>query len=106
MVISNFKKSMLLWTFICGCSLFKQKEKYISLTEVIPEAKIISETEGIVEYKGVTYFLGTNDLKKKKELIESLNLLNLENSLEIDLRFSRQIIIRKAINCFNTNRRQ
>lgn len=77
-----------------GCNGLK-KEEYLRLNEVIPEAKIISETEGIVEYQGDLYILGLNDLKKKRELISKLDLLNLEGSFEIDLRYRRQVIIRK-----------
>ncbi|OPX17775.1 hypothetical protein BXT86_04735 [candidate division WOR-3 bacterium 4484_100] len=80
---------------ILAIGLLKKKEHYLLLSEVIPGGKIISLEEGIVSYKGVQYIFGTNDLKRKKYLLESLGLLNIEDSLIIDLRFSRQIIIKK-----------
>jgi hypothetical protein len=64
------------------------------LSEVIPNGRILSQEEGIVEYKGVQYILGTRNLKQKKRLLESLNLLNLSDSLIVDLRFNKQIIIK------------
>ena len=74
--------------------LVGHKEHYILLSEVIPRARIISQEEGIIEYDGVQYILGTHGLKKKKHLIESLNLLALEDSFIVDLRFNKQIIIK------------
>lgn len=76
--------------------LFKNREVYISLAEVIPEARIISQEEGIIEYKGVQYILGVNNLKKRKHLIESLKLLDIENPCIVDLRFNTQVIIKKG----------
>lgn len=81
---------------ILALRLFKNREIYISLNEVIPQSRIISHEEGIIEYKEVQYILGTNNLKKRKYLIESLNLLDLESSCIVDLRFNTQIIIRKG----------
>jgi len=75
-------------------SFHKREEEFISLKEIIPQARIVSETEGILEYMNVRYILGTGDLKVKKVLIDSLKLLSLENLIEVDMRFSRQIIIR------------
>ncbi|MCX7994602.1 MAG: hypothetical protein N3A65_02350 [candidate division WOR-3 bacterium] len=73
----------------------KLKGEYITLKEVIPDAKIISETEGIIEYKGKKFILGLNDLRRKRDLIRSLCLDTLSGYKEIDLRFRRQIIVRK-----------
>lgn len=70
------------------------KDYYILLSEVIPKGKTISEDEGIIEYKGVEYILGTHDLIRKRELIKSLKLLNLGDSVIVDMRFDKQIIIR------------
>ena len=88
----------LLTTIIVGAVLIlclsKHKKHYILLSEVIPQGRIISQEEGIIEYKGVQYILGSNDLKEKKHLIESLNLLDLEDSFVIDLRFNKQVIIK------------
>lgn len=75
--------------------LMKTRETYILLEEVIPQARIISQEEGIVEYKGVEYILGVHDLKKKKQLIESLDLLNIEGSGVVDLRFKTQVVIKQ-----------
>ncbi len=80
---------------ILAIMLLRKKEHYLLLSEVIPGGKIISREEGIIVYKGARYILGTNDLMRKKHLLESLGLLNIEDSLIIDLRFSRQIIIKK-----------
>lgn len=54
----------------------------------------MSQEDGVVEYKGVHYILGTNDLKRKQSLIRSLNLLSLEDSFVVDMRFNRQLIIK------------
>ncbi len=64
------------------------------LEEVIPEGNVVSRVDGIVEYKGVQYILGTNDLKMKKYLLEKLNLLDVEEVVVIDMRFRGQIILR------------
>lgn len=81
----------------------KARETYITLEEVIPQARIVSHEDGIIEYKGVEYILGTNKLKRRKDLIESLNLLNLEDSYMVDLRFRSQVIIKKGPT-FNKNK--
>lgn len=73
----------------------KSKNRYITLKEVIPEAKIVSETEGIIEYEGKKFILGNNNFKRKKEIINNLNLLKFQANLEIDLRFNRQVIVRE-----------
>jgi hypothetical protein len=70
------------------------KEHYILLSEVIPQARIVSEEEGLIEYQGVRYILGTHDLKRKQSLIRPLDLLGLKDSFVVDMRFNRQIIIR------------
>jgi len=80
--------------FVLILGLFRLNEQCISLAEVIPEGKIISSEEGVIEYKGVQYILGTDNLKKKKFLIESLNLLSLRDSFTVNLRFNRQIIVK------------
>ncbi|KPJ72407.1 hypothetical protein AMJ52_06405 [candidate division TA06 bacterium DG_78] len=61
---------------------------------MIPQARIVSQEEGILEYQGVHYILGTHDLKRKQSLIRSLDLLSLKDSFIVDMRFNRQIIIR------------
>lgn len=73
----------------------KDKKQYINLKEVLPEAQIVSETEGIIEYEGKKFILGYNDFKRKKDIINKLNLLKLQGNLEIDLRFNRQVIVRE-----------
>jgi len=73
----------------------KDKGQCITLKEVLPEAQIISESEGIIEYGGKKFILGQNDFKRKKEIIYKLDLLKLPGHLEIDLRFDRQVIVRK-----------
>ncbi|MCK4251037.1 hypothetical protein KAX97_06295 [candidate division WOR-3 bacterium] len=80
--------------FLVG--LLKNRDTYICLAEVIPEARIISQEDGIIEYKGIQYILGVNDLKKRKHLIESLRLLDLESPCIVDLRFDTQIIIKNG----------
>ena len=64
------------------------------LEEVIPEGNVVSRVDGIVEYKGVQYILGTNDLKMKKYLLQKLNLLDIEEVVVVDMRFRGQIILR------------
>ena len=78
--------------FIFG--LLRKREEYVVLNEVIPGGKILSEEDGIVEYKGVRYILGTNDLRKKRRLLEKLNLLGIEETLVVDLSYRGQIILR------------
>jgi len=73
----------------------RSRDGYISLAEVIPEARIVSYEDGIVEYKGKKFILGLDNLKKKKEFIQSLKLLELKDTVEIDMRFSSQIILRR-----------
>ncbi len=72
-----------------------KKIEYLTLSDVIPDAVIVSRSEGIVEYKGKRFILGGKDFKKKKEIIERLKLLEIEGSVEIDLHFKRQVIVRK-----------
>lgn len=87
----------LLIVFILQFILFsqmKKKDKYISLNEVIPEANIISETEGIIEYNGKRFILGLNDLDKKRDLINLLRLDTINDYTVVDMRFRRQIIVR------------
>ncbi len=75
--------------------LAKTRETYITLEQVIPQARIISQEEGIVEYKGIEFILGVHDLRKKKHFIESLNLLKLQGPCIVDLRFKTQVVIRQ-----------
>jgi hypothetical protein len=79
--------------FVFG--LFKRRINYITLEEVIPSGNVISREEGIVEYKGVQYILGTNDLDTKRYLLKKLSLLAIEDTLIVDLSYQGQIIIRK-----------
>jgi hypothetical protein len=81
---------------ILAVALLKRRENYITLEEVIAEARIISYYEGIIEYQGTQYILGTHDLKKRKYLIEKLNLFDFENPCVVDLRFNSQVIIKKG----------
>ncbi len=80
---------------IVSCNLFRKKEeKIITIYDVIPEAKVLSEVDGIIEYQGVRFYLGTGRLNEKKAYIDSLKLCELGDRMEVDMRFSRQIIIR------------
>ena len=72
------------------------REKHISLSEVIPQGTILSSEDGIIEHRGVCYIMGTDDLPRKKHLLESLNLLDLEDSVIVDLRFRSQIVIKNV----------
>ncbi|MEO0216082.1 MAG: hypothetical protein ABIL70_00260 [candidate division WOR-3 bacterium] len=85
----------LLLSGILHCNISRQREDYILLNEVIPEANIISQTECILEYRGNIYIIGPGDFKKKKDLIYKLDLVNIPGPVEIDLRYRRQVIIRK-----------
>ncbi len=80
--------------FVFG--LFKRRVNYITLQEVIPLGTVVSQEEGIIEYKGVQYILGTNELQAKKHLLKKLNLLGLEDTLIVDLSYHGQIIIRES----------
>lgn len=82
---------------MCSCPPARSAgpARHLLLDEVVPQAKIISETEGIIELEGTTIYLGRNGLLRKQFLIDSLDLLALGDSVEIDLRFAGQIIIRR-----------
>jgi hypothetical protein len=75
--------------------LVKTRETFIVLEEVIPQARILSQEEGIVEYKGIEYVLGVHDLLRKKRLIESLDLLDIPGPCVVDLRFKTQVVIKQ-----------
>ncbi len=75
----------------------KRKGQYITLKEVIPEAQIVSESEGVIKYCGMKIILGQSDFKRKRELIEILHLERLSGISEIDMRFRKQIILRKNL---------
>lgn len=75
--------------------LAKTRETYITLEQVIPQARIISQEEGIVEYKSIEFILGVHDLRKRKYFIESLNLLELQGPCIVDLSFKTQVVIRQ-----------
>ncbi|MBE0433015.1 hypothetical protein IBX73_06055 [candidate division WOR-3 bacterium] len=75
--------------------LLRRGERCIILSEVIPEGEVVSEVEGIIEYQGVRYLLGTNDLKTKKHLLQKLDLLDISDTLTVDMRYAGQIIVRR-----------
>lgn len=76
--------------------VLKKREAYITLDEVIPQARVTSHEEGIIEYGDVRYIVGTHDLMRRKYLIERLNLLDLEGPATVDLRFDTQVIIKQG----------
>jgi hypothetical protein len=76
--------------------ILKKRETYVLLDEVIPDGRIVSHEEGIVEYQNVRYIMGTHDLLRKKDLIERLKLLDLEGPATVDVRFDTQVIIRQG----------
>lgn len=78
--------------FIFG--LLNKHVSYLTVEQVIPEAEVISKEEGIVEYKGVQYILGTSDLKMKKRLLEKLSFTDIGDTLVVDLSYHGQIILR------------
>jgi hypothetical protein len=67
----------------------------MTLEEVIPKGKILSQEEGIVEYNDVYYIMGTHDLKERKHRLEMLNLIDLEAGYTVDLRFDSQVILKR-----------
>lgn len=75
--------------------LARRGERCLVLSEVIPEGEVVSEAEGIIEYQGVQYLLGTNDLKLKKHLLRQFDLLDIPDTLTVDLRYAGQIILRR-----------
>ena len=85
---------LIIVTVVFVFGLLKRNKKYISLDEVIPAGEVVSVEEGIVEYKGVHYVLGTNDLKKKRNLLKKLELFDIDEKLIIELSYNGQIIIR------------
>ncbi len=72
----------------------REKEQYIMLNEVFPDARIISETEGIIEYNGKKFILGLSDLHRKRNFIYLLRLDTMSSYTVVDMRFRRQIIVR------------
>ncbi|MEO0184432.1 MAG: hypothetical protein ABIL22_00995 [candidate division WOR-3 bacterium] len=89
---------IVLIAFIAQFVLFgpmRNKNHYITIKEVIPDAKIISESEGIIEYEGIKFILGQTDFERKKNLIRDLRLDELNGVAEVDMRFRKQIIVRK-----------
>jgi hypothetical protein len=86
---------LLLASTIIIIRLTRQPEKYLLLDEVIPEANIVDREEGIIEFSGIRFILGVNDLRLRKSLIDSLELYKLSGSFIVDLRFDNQIIIKK-----------
>lgn len=89
---------IVLIVFVTQCVLFApigDKDHYITIKEVIPDAKIISESEGIIEYEGKKFILGQAGFERKKSLIKDLHLDELKGVAEIDMRFKKQIIVRK-----------
>ncbi len=76
-------------------TIVRKREHYISLEEVIPEGEIVSQEEGVVDYRGARYLLGTSDLKMKKQLLDKLDLLEIERSVMVDMRYTGQIIIKE-----------
>ncbi len=75
----------------------KGRNKYITLKEVIPDAEIVSETEGMIRYSGMNIILGQSDFKRKKELIEALHLKDLSGYSEIDMHYRKQIVVRRGM---------
>lgn len=75
--------------------LLRKREHYVMLEQVIPEGEVVSAVDGVVKYKGVQYILGTTDLRVKKNLLEKLGLLEIEEALVIDMSYRGQIILRK-----------
>jgi hypothetical protein len=75
--------------------LLRKGERCMILSEVIPEGEVVSEAEGIIEHQGVRYLLGTNDLKMKKHLLQKLNLLDVSETLTVDMRYAGQVILRR-----------
>ncbi|MGB9721686.1 MAG: hypothetical protein ACPL28_09430 [bacterium] len=73
----------------------RNKDQYITIKEVIPDAPIVSEFEGIIEHEGKKFILGQADYKRKKDVIKYLHLDELKDFTEIDLRFKKQVIVRK-----------
>lgn len=92
---------LLILTFFIILSVLLKKVikegEYITLNEVIPGARIISESEGIIEYNDKRFILGQNDFKRKRELIRLLHPDTIINASVIDFRFRRQIIVRKNV---------
>lgn len=76
--------------------MLKKREAHLLLDEVIPEGRIVSQEEGIIEYQDVRYIVGTHDLMRRKNLIERLKLLDLEGPATVDVRFDTQVIIKQG----------
>lgn len=87
--------ALLLVTGSRGCGVWSWgKEAVVILEEVIPDGKVVSETDGIVEYRHNRYILGTHDLARRMRLIHKLKLADLPGPAVIDMRYDSQVIIR------------
>ena len=75
--------------------LSRHREKFLLLEEILPEANVIDQEEGIVEFKRIRFVLGASNLALRKKLIDSLELYQLSGSFIVDLKYDNQIIIRK-----------
>jgi hypothetical protein len=73
-----------------------RKERIMVLEEVIPEGRIVSHEDGVVEYRSVYFILGNHDLYKRKKLLERISYNEMQGPCIVDLRFNSQIIIKKG----------
>lgn len=74
----------------------RPKERCMALEDVIPEGRIVSQEDGIIEYRSVYYILGNHDLYKRRKLLEKISYNETQGPCIVDMRFNSQIIIRKG----------
>lgn len=76
--------------------VLRAKERIMALEDVLPDGRIVSHEEGVIEYRGVYYILGTHDLKKRYRMLRTLSDSALHSPCIVDMRFDSQIIIKKG----------
>ncbi|MBN2620032.1 hypothetical protein JXB22_02995 [candidate division WOR-3 bacterium] len=68
----------------------------MALEDVIPEGRVVSHEDGVVEYRSVYFILGNHDLYKRKKLLERISYDVIQGPCIVDMRFNSQIIIKKG----------
>ena len=74
----------------------RPRDKVITLEKVIVGGRVISHEDGVVEYQGVYYIMGTHDLYKRRDLLQVITPEAIDSPCIVDMRFNSQIIIKKG----------
>jgi hypothetical protein len=77
-------------------SVTRAKKRTIALEDVIPQGRVVTHEDGIVEYQGVYYILGSHDFDRRRRLLGKLPQDAIQSPCIVDMRFNSQIIIKKG----------